>query len=82
MTYHVGDLIDGLHDKLTMQIGRALAARRRLHARSARRDPDFEALGQAKAVLFLEQLPELRKVLALDVQAAYDGDPACTARTK
>ena len=26
---------------------------------------------------FLEQLPELRKILAMDVQAAYDGDPAC-----
>ncbi len=25
VTYHAGDLIDGLHDKLTMQIGRALA---------------------------------------------------------
>lgn len=24
VTYHVGDLIDGLHDKLTTQIGRAL----------------------------------------------------------
>ena len=37
---------------------------------------DFEALGQAKAIQFLEQLPELRKELAMDVQAAYDGDPA------
>ncbi|MEO1128780.1 MAG: serine O-acetyltransferase [Planctomycetota bacterium] len=25
---------------------------------------------------FLEQIPELRRLLALDVQAAYDGDPA------
>ena len=25
----------------------------------------------------MEQLPELRKILATDVQAAYDGDPAC-----
>ena len=38
---------------------------------------DFEAIGQAKAVAFLEQLPDLRKILAMDVQAAYDGDPAC-----
>ena len=37
---------------------------------------DYEALGQAKAIQFLEHLPELRKELALDVQAAYDGDPA------
>ncbi len=38
---------------------------------------DFEALGQAKTLLFLDQLPELRHVLATDVQAAFDGDPAC-----
>src|SRR5690606_37873520 len=25
---------------------------------------------------FLEQIPELRRVLATDVQAAFDGDPA------
>ncbi|MHB1036081.1 MAG: serine O-acetyltransferase [Pirellulales bacterium] len=75
VTYHVGDLIDRLHDKLTTQIGRALQ-----HEAGAtgRCDDaaDFEALGQAKTLLFLDQLPELRKVLAMDVQAAYDGDPA------
>ena len=75
VSYHVGDLIDGLHDKLTTQISRAL----RHDAGGTVQcgiDPDYEALGQAKAILFLEQLPELRKVLALDVQAARDGDPA------
>ena len=75
VTYHVGDLIDGLHDKLTTQIGRALR-----HDAGASRDclceTDFEALGQAKTIQFLEQLPDLRALLALDVQAAYEGDPA------
>lgn len=75
VTYHVGELIDGLHDTLTRQIGRALRHDAGLSQECAN-DPDFEALGQAKAVAFLEQLPELRHVLALDVQAAYDGDPA------
>ena len=37
----------------------------------------FEGLGQAKAIAFLEQLPELRGILAKDVEAAYAGDPAC-----
>lgn len=73
--YHVGDLIDGLHDKLTQQIGRALR-----HDAGASDmccdERDFEALGQAKTIQFLEQLPQLREALALDVQAAYDGDPA------
>jgi serine O-acetyltransferase len=73
--YHVGDLIDGLHDKLTVQIGRALR-----HDAGASdmctEDRDFEALGQAKAIQFLEQIPQIRRQLALDVQAAYEGDPA------
>ena len=34
-------------------------------------------LGQAIAIEFLERIPQLRRVLATDVQAAYDGDPAC-----
>jgi serine O-acetyltransferase len=75
VTYHVGDLIDGLHDKLTTQIGRALRHDAGF-SHDCPPDPDFEALGQAKTVLFLEELPALRKVLALDVRAAYDGDPA------
>lgn len=75
--YHVGDLIDRLHDTLTVQIGRAL---RHEAARSTPCDPlrsaDFDAVGQQKAVAFLEQLPGLRKILAMDVEAAFQGDPA------
>ncbi|MDZ4820070.1 MAG: serine O-acetyltransferase EpsC [Planctomycetota bacterium] len=73
--YHVGDLVDGLHDKLTTQIARAL--RHDAGASSmCTEEKDFEALGQAKAIQFLEQLPGLRHALAMDVQAAFDGDPA------
>lgn len=76
IVYHVGDLIDTLHDRLTTEIGRALR-----HEAGAAHDcddrHDYEALGQAKTLLFLEQLPALRRKLARDVQAAYDGDPAC-----
>lgn len=72
--YYVGDLVDRLHDRLTTQIGRAL----RHEARGICDEThDFEALGQAKTLLFLDQLPELRAMIATDVQAAYDGDPAC-----
>jgi len=80
--YHVGDLIDGLHDKLTVQIARALS-----HAYDLKyglqcenqRNVDFEAQGQEKALDFLETLPHLRRMLAADVQAAYDGDPAAAS---
>lgn len=80
VTYHVGDLVDGLHDKLTLQIARALMHDERVSGGSV--DPcadrvDFEAKGQAMAIDFLERIPDLRRILATDVQAAYDGDPAC-----
>lgn len=80
VTYHVGDLVDALHDKLTTQIARALMHEDRVHKGS---DPcgqlqtDYEAKGQAMAITFLEKIPDVRELLATDVQAAYDGDPAC-----
>jgi serine O-acetyltransferase len=74
--YYVGELIDRLHDRLTRQIGRALR-----HEAGAtdncHQDEDYEAIGQQKTLLFLEGIPEVRRLLATDVQAAYDGDPAC-----
>ncbi|MDA8745420.1 serine O-acetyltransferase [Rubripirellula amarantea] len=74
--FYVGDLVDRLHDRLTRQVGRALR-----HEAGATddctEDEDYEALGQAKTLLFLDRLPELRSTLATDVQAAFDGDPAC-----
>jgi serine O-acetyltransferase len=76
IAYYVGDLVDRLHDRLTTQIGRALR-----HEAGATSDctsqQDFEALGQAKTLEFLDRLPDVRTVLATDVQAAFDGDPAC-----
>jgi serine O-acetyltransferase len=79
VTYHVGDLIDRLHDTLTTQIARALRHEERVSEDDRRRDNDvdYEAKGQAMAIDFLERLPRLRAILAEDVQAAYDGDPAC-----
>lgn len=84
VAYHVGDLIDTLHDRLTQQIARALRHQYRLHweiecegEQPPEQPPmDFEATGQEKAIAFLETIPRIRDYLALDVQAAHDGDPA------
>lgn len=74
--YYVGEVIDRLHDRLTRQIGRAL--RHEAGATSeCEGDTDYEALGQAKTLQFLNELPRIREMLATDVRAAYDGDPAC-----
>lgn len=76
--HYIGDLLDRLHDRLTTQMGRALRHERVLEGSAeVCDDQDYEALGQAKALEFLDKLPELRLQLATDVQAAYDGDPAC-----
>jgi serine O-acetyltransferase len=72
VAYHVGDLIDSLHDRLTQQIARAF----RDDCRG--QDPGADDPARAREIVlrFLETIPELRLVLAEDVQAAYDGDPA------
>ncbi len=70
--YHVGDLVDGLHDTLTQQFARAL----RHDYDDETAEVDFEALAQQKAVELLRKLPDLRLLLEEDVQAAYVGDPA------
>lgn len=79
VTYHVGDLIDGLHDNLTRQIARALRHDDRVTKKidSCFEPTDYEAKGQAMAITFLERIPKLREILATDVKAAFDGDPAC-----
>lgn len=74
VTYHVGDLIDALHDRLTQQIARALIHEAR--ACDSEDDTDYEAKAQAMAIVFLEKVPDIRRMLAMDCQAAFDGDPA------
>jgi serine O-acetyltransferase len=72
VAYHVGDLIDSLHDRLTLQIARSF----RHDCRERDIETDFEAKAQEIVVQFLATMPDLRKVLTTDAQAAYDGDPA------
>ena len=79
VTYHVGDLVDSLHDRLTQQFARAIRhdhdRRHGLDCEQAR-NLDFERMGQDTAIAFLETIPAIREILAEDVQAAFDGDPA------
>jgi len=77
--YHVGGLIDSLHDQLTTQIARALRHEQRVKQAHAdcESDIDFEAKGQAMAIELLKRLVKLRQLLVTDVQAAFEGDPAC-----
>ena len=70
--YYVGSLVDALHDKLTLQITRALRHELCHEAPHV----DCEKIAQPKALELLRRLPDIRKVLEQDVEAAYRGDPA------
>ncbi len=52
--YHVGDLIDSLHDRLTVQIARAL----RHDCKAQDLETDFEAEAQFITIRLLEQIPD------------------------
>jgi len=80
VAYHIGDLVDRLHDGLVEQIGRALRHEPALRDGSAA-TPDeaqFERQARERAIALLETIPRIRETLAADVQAAYDGDPAAS----
>jgi serine O-acetyltransferase len=78
--YHIGDLIDTLHDKLTEQVARALRhdfeLRHRTSTDRVSAAHDFDAQAQEHVLTFLDSLPRVREAIATDVQAAFDGDPA------
>jgi serine O-acetyltransferase len=72
VAYHVGDLVDSLHARLTQQIARAF----RHECKAPDPDTDYDSRAREIVVRFLDTIPELRHTLAEDVHAAYDGDPA------
>ncbi len=78
LTYHIGSLLDRLHNTLGEQIVRALGHEgNRCRPGDGRERVDLEATAQTKTMAFLEQLSTLRTTLSLDAEAALAGDPAC-----
>jgi serine O-acetyltransferase len=73
LTYHLGNLVNGIFEKLAAQIARSIRHEcRRLHSLCTQ----CLERGQKDSLVFLKKVPMLRDILAGDVQAAYDGDPA------
>jgi len=74
VAYHVGDLIDGLYDRIRHQFVRAF------QCQCNGREPlaDSKAKAGAFALQFLERIPALRGMAADDVKAAFEGDPAAS----
>ncbi|MBA61333.1 MAG: serine acetyltransferase [Planctomycetaceae bacterium] len=76
IAYYVGDLVDQIFNELSIQIARALQ-HEDVVSDSRRKWSVYLDQGEQITLKLLERLPELRRILATDVQAAHDGDPAC-----
>ncbi|MCP4375733.1 MAG: serine acetyltransferase [bacterium] len=72
--YHVGNLLIHAGAELTKQITYCMCADRQCEACKDAEACHVEAGNVAQQ--FLSRIPTIRKALALDVQAAFDGDPA------
>ncbi|MDI6753860.1 MAG: serine acetyltransferase [Thermodesulfobacteriota bacterium] len=73
LPYHIGNVVNRLFEKLAAQIARSIR-----HECRRLQSPCTQCWdrGQREALDFLKKIPALRKTLAGDVRAAYDGDPA------
>ena len=76
ITYHLGVAVERMHRVLAKQILYSLcfAEQEICKGESCNSEQEYKALSIAGA--FISYLPELRRMLALDVEAAYQGDPA------
>lgn len=77
---HIGSLLDAVHTRLTEQTARALRSDAiptlRVVSDPVAGGTSVIARASRTARQFLQTLPRLRTLLASDVQAAFDGDPA------
>lgn len=73
LPFYLGRTLDGLLANLREQVhlGLAFAAENRLESAASVRDEAARIVGE-----FARRLPEVRRLLGTDVQAAFNGDPA------
>ena len=65
--YHIGVNCEKLHHLLLGQIGKALAFES---------DGNIVAEAEAKTLMLMDKIPEIKRLLSTDVKAIYDNDPA------
>lgn len=76
VAYHVGELLPKIGQKLFRQIYHCLCYGEELAGRIRETSRPCDRKAQQLTSEFLERIPALREMIAGDVQAAYDGDPA------
>jgi len=74
--FHVGELLPKLGQKLYRQIGQAICYQEEQEGRAESCGQSCDQKAREMTLAFLERIPAIREMLAGDVQAAYDGDPA------
>ena len=79
--YYVGQRLNNLYEKLTPQITRALIYEARSKGEICfKKEADCKEKATQIGLDFMKQMPEIQKLLVMDVQAAYDGDPAAQSK--
>lgn len=73
LKYQMGLEISNLYDRLANEIAASI---RHECIRYSKPCQHCEEMGNEKAYIFIQSLPAMRKLLATDVRAAYEGDPA------
>lgn len=76
LRYHLAANLDSIYRMLAEQIRRGGCFARADYALECR---SCEEASQDMAMRFMERLPDIRRLLALDARAAYEGDPAATS---
>jgi len=76
VAFHVGDLLPRIGENAFRQIWMCLCYMQESNNPGASHEDPCAAEARRVALTFLEGIPEIRRKLAGDVQAAYDGDPA------
>ncbi|HPS29772.1 MAG TPA: serine acetyltransferase [bacterium] len=74
ISFYTGAKLDKVFVMIKEQIRRGMCFE--CQGNSGRECVDCDVLAEEKAFKFIEDLPEIRRLLALDVEAAYEGDPA------
>lgn len=74
--YHVGNLLATVRESLVRQVGLCLCYREETEGCAERARSGFDDVAIGIVRQFLARLPDVRRTLVTDVQAAYDGDPA------
>ena len=76
MRFYVGATLDGIQNNLNEQVKRGLCF---ICGEDPAHCPQCDDRAAEITCHFMHRLPEVRRLLATDVQAAYEGDPAATS---